>query len=85
MLIAAFILFFFKRAQFSASLTIASFGLLIGGGISNYIDRIFRGGVLDFIDLGFWPSFNLADASITASAFLLIIFHDKIFISHGSK
>ncbi len=39
-------------------------GLVSGGALGNLIDRLWHGGVLDFIDLGFWPVFNLADSAI---------------------
>ena len=39
-------------------------GLLIGGAVSNLIDRVARGSVVDFIDFSFWPTFNLADVAI---------------------
>jgi signal peptidase II len=39
--------------------------LIIAGSFSNLIDRFWRGGVLDFINLKIWPSFNLADLAIT--------------------
>ncbi|NPV59012.1 MAG: signal peptidase II [Actinobacteria bacterium] len=39
-------------------------GLIIGGAIGNIIDRIALGAVVDFIDVGFWPVFNLADTAI---------------------
>lgn len=64
-------------------MSVAGFGLIVSGGLSNFIDRIFRGGVIDFIDVGFWPSFNLADSFLTIGAFLLIIFHGKILKEHG--
>jgi signal peptidase II len=44
------------------------FGLLVGGGLSNDVDRVTRhasGGVVDFITLPHWPTFNLADTAIT--------------------
>jgi signal peptidase II len=56
-----------------------SFGLIAGGGLGNLADRIFRdpgflrGRVVDFIDLSFWPTFNLADAAISVGVVLLII------------
>jgi len=46
--------------------------LIAAGGLSNLIDRFVRGGVVDFIDLKFWPSFNFADAMVTIGAIWLI-------------
>lgn len=39
--------------------------LLLGGAIGNIVDRLADGTVTDFVVLGPWPSFNLADASLT--------------------
>ena len=52
-------------------------GLLLGGTIGNLIDRLVYGYVIDFIDLGFWPSFNLADSFSTIGVFLLLYKHWK--------
>ncbi|MGV8168848.1 MAG: signal peptidase II [Candidatus Nanoarchaeia archaeon] len=46
--------------------------LLAAGTIGNLIDRIFLGHVIDFIDLGWFPVFNLADAMITLGTIGLI-------------
>lgn len=55
---------------------------IVGGGIGNIIDRIFRpNGVVDFVDVKFfgifglerWPTFNIADASIVVCGILLIV------------
>lgn len=47
--------------------------LVIGGGLSNIIDRLIRGCVVDFIDLKVWPAFNLADAAISVGVAVLIL------------
>ena len=51
----------------------ASLALIIGGGIANITDRIFRGCVVDFIRIPLWPTtFNLADFAITFGVLILI-------------
>lgn len=47
-------------------------GLLAGGAVGNLIDRIHAGAVTDFIDIGPWPAFNLADVEITLGVVILI-------------
>jgi signal peptidase II len=47
-------------------------GCALGGATGNLVDRLWRGGVIDFIDLGFWPVFNLADGAILAGAVLAL-------------
>ncbi|MFH0870782.1 MAG: signal peptidase II [archaeon] len=42
--------------------------LIISGLVGNLIDRIFRGFVVDFLDLHWWPVFNLADSCIVIGA-----------------
>lgn len=49
-----------------------SFLLMLSGGLSNIIDRLRFGCVFDFIDLGFWPLFNLADVFITTGAIIIL-------------
>ena len=54
-------------------------GMIIGGAIGNIIDRLFRGtgwlkgGVVDFIDLQWWPIFNVADIGVTVGGLLLVL------------
>lgn len=48
-------------------------GLLIGGAASNLWDRIRHGEVTDFIELGPWPAFNLADVAVVSGAALLVL------------
>ncbi|MFN8112565.1 MAG: signal peptidase II [Solirubrobacterales bacterium] len=47
-------------------------GLLAGGAIGNLIDRIHEGAVTDFVDIGPWPAFNLADVEITLGVVILV-------------
>jgi len=47
-------------------------GLLLGGAAGNLIDRLNQGYVTDFIHLPLWPSFNLADMSITFGVLSLL-------------
>ncbi len=46
--------------------------LLLGGAAGNLFDRIRLGAVVDFIDLGFWPVFNVADIAIVAGVAVLL-------------
>jgi len=50
-------------------------GLVLGGGVGNVIDRLVRdhGGVVDFVDLHWWPVFNVADACIVTGVGLLLL------------
>lgn len=54
-------------------------GLLLGGAAGNLIDRVFRapgvmrGHVVDWIDIGAWPNFNLADSSLVVGCVLLFL------------
>lgn len=45
---------------------------ILAGAISNIIDRFTFGCVIDFIDLKFWPVFNLADSFIVIGGFILL-------------
>ncbi|MBT3835362.1 signal peptidase II [Candidatus Peribacteria bacterium] len=49
------------------------FGLIIGGAFANILDRFDDGFVTDFIDVGWWPSFNVADSCITVGVGLLLV------------
>jgi signal peptidase II len=66
-----------RRASRTASLpAVIAMGLLLGGALGNLTDRVIRhhhGAVIDFIDLQWWPVFNVADACITIGALLLVL------------
>ena len=46
--------------------------LALGGAAGNLCDRLLRGAVIDFIAIGRWPAFNLADSALLAGATLCI-------------
>lgn len=48
-------------------------GLLAGGAAGNLADRLRLGYVIDFISVGRWPNFNVADSAITVGAVTLIV------------
>jgi signal peptidase II len=55
-------------------------GLILGGAVGNLLDRLFRasdgllsGEVVDFIDLQWWPVFNIADACVVVGGILLVL------------
>ncbi len=48
------------------------FALIIAGLLGNLVDRIRFGGVTDFLDLGWWPVFNVADSALVVGVLLLV-------------
>ncbi|MDI9914264.1 signal peptidase II [Rhodococcus sp. IEGM 1379] len=54
-------------------------GLVLGGALGNLMDRLFRapgfmqGHVVDFMSIGWWPVFNIADSAIVCGAILLVV------------
>lgn len=50
-----------------------SLSMMLGGAIGNMIDRITLGYVTDFIAVGRFPVFNIADSSVTVGAFLMLL------------
>lgn len=69
-LIVIFLIFKFRNRFNNLAL-----GFLLGGTLGNLIDRLIYGYVIDFIDLGFWPSFNIADLFSTLGVLLLLYLH----------
>lgn len=51
----------------------AAAGLVLGGAFANLGDRLIGGTVVDFFDLGWWPSFNLADVAITVGVVVMLL------------
>ena len=73
--VAVVALVWFATASPSFPVAVAE-GMVVGGALGNLVDRIFRshgGAVVDFIHLGFWPTFNLADAAIVVGGTVLVV------------
>lgn len=51
-------------------IALAGVGIALGGAAGNLLDILRNRGVTDFIDLGWWPVFNIADAAIVAGLVL---------------
>ena len=73
-----------KKVDFSI---IVSLVLILSGAIGNLIDRLFRGFVIDFIDINVFnfPNFNIADISIVLGIFVLIIVITKSIIMENKE
>lgn len=64
-------LLFFARSGARHPVLPAALGLVIGGSLSNLVDRVRLGHVTDFLDLRYWPAFNLADSFIVIGVVVL--------------
>lgn len=52
-------------------------GLIAGGALANVADRATGGTVVDFLDIGRWPTFNLADVFLLTGIALLLFAPDR--------
>jgi len=80
------ILVHFARAGSRHALFPTALGLLVGGSVSNLIDRVRQGYVVDFVDFGYhsnwWPVFNVADSAIVIGVALLAL---NAFVADADK
>lgn len=85
--VAGIIYFFHKEAKGSPLLS-SSLMLLLGGAVGNFIDRLWRKEVVDFVDVLIpvinydFPIFNVADAALTIGVVLMII---HVFVDEKKK
>ncbi len=69
----------FNLRKATSQLSVIGTSMLIGGALGNVVDRMFRGekwlagAVVDFIDLQWFPVFNIADSAVTVGAVMLIV------------
>jgi signal peptidase II len=72
-LAVAWMVVFFARSGSRHPVLPVALGLLIGGSVSNLLDRIRLGHVTDFLDFRWWPAFNLADSFIVVGVAILFL------------
>ena len=65
-------LVYFARSGARHPVLPVALGLVIGGSASNLLDRVRLGYVTDFLDLRYWPAFNLADSFIVIGVLMLL-------------
>ncbi|MBD3156351.1 hypothetical protein GF369_00840 [Candidatus Peregrinibacteria bacterium] len=53
-------------------------GIITGGALSNFVDRLMYGAVIDYISVWRYPVFNIADMGIVVGIFILFLFYGKI-------
>ena len=63
--------YIYQSQQRPTRLLRVSIALMLGGALGNIIDRIHQGHVTDFIAVGIWPVFNLADSAIVVGLFMM--------------
>jgi signal peptidase II len=71
--VSAGIVVSYRRLARSPFLIRAAVGLILGGAVGNLLDRIRLGYVVDFVDLRWWPVFNVADSAIVVGVALLVL------------
>jgi signal peptidase II len=68
----AWMLAFFARSGSRHPVLPVGLGLVIGGSVANLADRVRLGHVTDFLDVRYWPAFNLADTFIVVGVLVLL-------------
>jgi signal peptidase II len=68
----AWMLVYFARSGARHPVLPIALGLVIGGSVSNLLDRVRLGYVTDFLDFRYWPAFNLADSFIVIGVGVLL-------------
>lgn len=67
-------LVYFRHIPLESTLLKVGLGLDLGGAVGNLIDRLRSGEVTDFIDVGPWPVFNVADSAIVVGTIIIVYY-----------
>lgn len=72
-LVIAAIFYYYPRVEPADRFLRLAMGLQLGGALGNLIDRLMKGQVTDFISIGNFPVFNVADSSISVGVVVLLL------------
>lgn len=73
LVVTAIVVYFHFKISRRDYFTQTALAFILGGSLGNLFDRILRGYVVDYLDFGFWPVFNLADTMINVGVFMILI------------
>jgi signal peptidase II len=69
--------FFLRQPAYQNKIGQSALAAILGGALGNIIDRVFRGAVVDFLDVFYgehhWPAFNVADSAICVGVVVLLL------------
>lgn len=85
-ILLAMAFYIYRRLPYLVTLlsTIA-FSLILGGTVGNLIDRLRLEHVTDFIDIGVWPVFNIADSAVTVGVIIMVFYLIRLTIAESRR
>ena len=75
--------YLFFRSEDQSGFYKLGLAMILSGALGNLIDRIVNGAVVDFLSVGWWPVFNLADSSISVG--MVIFIFSILFLNKNSS
>jgi len=82
LIVAAVVVYFHYKGPKKNYYLQVGLAFVLGGSLGNLIDRVFRGYVIDYVDIMIWPVFNLADIMINVGVILIAY---KLFAEEEKK
>lgn len=73
LVVAGLLIYYYRRTPADRLATRIAIALIFGGALANAYDRGTAGSVVDFIEVPYWPVFNLADSAITIGVTTLVV------------
>lgn len=80
-----FIVLYWRYLRMASTLTQFAAGIIFGGAVSNFVDRIIHGAVIDYVSFNYFPSFNIADVGIVVGIGLILLQYLVIGDKHKAK